>query len=318
MTESTKKRNLFILKIVLWLLAVCIVTGIAYFIPGISGALTSTYIAEFDNVFVSDKVDCFLVKNEKVTYSDKSGSVSYSVEEGTHVRKFTGVAKVGADVYTAEQPGMISFTADGYETYFTEENLMNITRDEAESFDIVKQNLVKTEASSGEPLFKAVDDKEWYLIFWIDKDEINEYIKNKSVSVVIEDKIKVSAVISDIYDQENEYMVVLKSREYYADLAEKRKVSAEVITVDEAGLLIRQKSIVTVDDNPGVYVKKINGDYKFVRVKILTLVDENAIVASGSFTETVDDAVTQVTTINSYDEILKNPKSIGKGGESVE
>lgn len=318
MTESTKKRNMFILKVVLWLLAVCIVTAIAYFIPGISGALTSTYIAEFDSVFVSDKVDCFVVKNEKVTYSDKNGSVSYSVEEGTHVRKFTGVAKVGADVYTAEQPGMISFTADGYETYFTEENLKNITRDEAESFDIVKQNLVKTEASAREPLFKAVDDKEWYLIFWIDKDEINKYIKDNRVSVVIEDKLEVSAVISDIYDQENEYMVVLKSREYYADLAVKRKVSAEVITVDEAGLLIKQKSIVTVDDQPGVYVKKINGDYKFVRVKILTLVDENAIVASGTFSETVDDAVTQVTTINSYDEILKNPKSLGKGGESVE
>lgn len=318
MTESTKKRNKFIFKAVLWFLAVCIVTAIAYFIPGISGALTSTYLAEYDRVFVSDKVECFLVKNEKITYSDKSGAVSYSVEEGTHVRKFAGVAKVGADVYTAEQPGLISFTADGYETYFIEENIKNITRDEAESFDIVNQNLVKSEAAAGDPLFKAVDDKEWYLIFWIDKDDVNKYIKNNEVSVVIDEKLKVSAVVSDIYDQENEYMVVLRSREYFQDLAVTRKVSAEVITVDEAGLLIKQKSIVTQDDQPGVYVKQINGDYKFVRVKILTLVDENAIVASGTFNETVDDVTKQVTTINSYDEILKNAKSIGKGGESVE
>ena len=67
-----------------------------------------------------------------------------------------------------------------------------------------------------------------------------------------------------------------------------------------------------------LYVKQINGDYKFVRVKILTLVDENAIVASDTFNEMKGDLMEQVKTIKLYDEVLKNGKSMNKGGEEVE
>lgn len=318
MTENKKRFNKYIIYAVLWLLAVCVVTAIAYFIPGISGALTSSYLAEYDKVFVSDEVECFLVKDEIVTYSNRRGATSYSVEEGTHVRKYTVVAKLGADVYTSEQPGMVSYTADGYESYFIEENIKNITKDEATSFSISNSDLLKQTVESGEPLFKVVDDKKWFLIFWIGKDDVNKYVKGNSVDVVIDGKLKIKAVVSDIYDQNEEYLVALESREYYKELPSKRIVNAEVITVDQEGLLIKQKSIVTVDGEPGVYVKQINGDYKFQRVKILSLSDENAIVAAGTFTETVDDVTKQVTTINAYDEILKNAKSTGKGGESVE
>ncbi|MBQ4339741.1 MAG: HlyD family efflux transporter periplasmic adaptor subunit [Firmicutes bacterium] len=318
MKEKTKDRKKFILRAVLWFLAVCLLTSLLYFIPGISGALNSTYIAEYDSVFVSDEVECYLVKNEKITYSNKSGTVSYAINEGTHVRKYTVVAKIGSDVYTSEQPGLISYSADGYESYFTEDNIPNIKKEEAESISFSNQELGKNQVVSGDPLFKAVDDKEWFVVFWIDKEDVNQYVKGNKVSVIIDDALEIKATINDIYDQENRYMVVLRTQEYFDKLAYTRKVKAEVVTVDQAGLFIQQKSIVTVDGQPGVYVKQINGDFEFVRVKVLSLIDENAIVADGTFTETVDEVTTQVKTINVYDEILKNAKSSDKGGEKVE
>ena len=319
MKESSKQTSKFIFRFFFWLLAVILIFVIAYCIPGISGVLTSTYIADYDTVFVSDEVECYLVKHESVISANTGGTLSCLLEEGVHVRKYTNAAKVGAEVYTTDRPGIVSYQIDGMEGYFTEDNLPNITREGIDSIvPAVTEDSDSETVQAGDPLFKTVDDKEWFVIFWISKEDSNKYTEGKSVDVVFDENHRVSAVVQDVYDQEKEYLVVLRGTEYLDYLHNARKLHAEVVTVNQTGLLIQQGSIVTLNGKPGVYVKQINGEYEFVRVKVLSLIDENAIVSSGSFTETVDDVTNQVRTINSYDEILKNAKSIDEGGEGVE
>lgn len=315
--RKTYQKRLLI-RCVLWFLAVLIVFAIAYFIPKVSGALKSNYVVHYDNVFVSDTVVAYLVKSEEVIYAERSGVPDYEMEEGEHIRSTSEVMKVGRRAYQAETPGILSYFVDGYETYFIKDNIQNITRKEVDKMDLEPKDTRLEEVTKGDPLFKITNDKEWYMIYWLSPEDSKHYSEGAFVDVILEEEKEISARVVNIYAQGDDNMIVLKTYDYYPDLAKKRTVNAEVVTVDETGLLVEQESIVTVDGNPGVYVKQLNGDYKFVRVKILTLVDENAIVASDTFNEMVGDLMNQVKTIKLYDEVLKNGKSMNKGGEEVE
>ena len=316
--DRKAKQKRLLIRCALWFLAVLIVFSIAYFIPKVSGVLKSTYVARYDNVFVSDKVDVCLVRTETVTYAERSGKPEYLMEEGVHARAPSEVMKVGRRAYTADTPGTLSYSVDGYETYFIRDNIQNITRKEVEDMDLEPRGTKKEEVTKGDPLFKIVDEKEWYMIFWLSPEDSKHYTEGAFVNVILDEELEIRARIVNIYAQGDDNMIVLKTYDYYKDMAKKRTVPAEVVAVDETGLQVKQSSIVTVDGNPGVYVKQINGDYKFVRVKILTLVDENAIVASDTFNEMKGDLMEQVKTIKLYDEVLKNGKSMNKGGEEVE
>ncbi len=318
MEKNSKRYNKIIAYGILWALALSVVLMVVYGIPEIGGTLKSTYVAEYDRVYVSNETQCYLVKDELITYANAAGTAAYYVEQGTHIRKYTEVMSVGSASYTSDKAGILSYTADGYETFFIKDNFQNITKETVGEFTIENQKLAKETIASGEPIFKVVDDKEWYIVFWIDKEEMDKYTKGNSVSVLIDDNHRVNAEIYDIYEQKDGYLVVLESGEYYDKLAETRTINAEVVLVDQQGLLIKQKSIVTVDGQPGVFVKQLNGKYEFVRVKILTLADDDAIVAAGSFSEMSGEVMERVETINAYDEILKNPKSVDKGGEKSE
>ena len=314
--KSYQKRLLS--RAVLWFLAVLIVFAIAYFIPKVSGALKATYVVHYDNVFVSDKVEACLVKDETVVYAERSGIPDYELEEGEHIRSTAEVMKVGRRGYLAGTPGILSYYTDGYETYFIKDNIQNITRKKVNDMDLEPKSARQEEVTKGDPLYKIADDKEWYMIYWLSEDDSKHCSEGAFVDVILEETSEIRARIVNIYAQDDYNMIVLKTFDYYPDLAKKRVVNAEVVTVDETGLLVEQSSIVTVDGNPGVYVKQLNGDYKFVRVKILTWVGDNAIVASDTFNEMVGELMEQVTTIKLYDEVLKNGKSMNKGGEKVE
>ena len=314
--KANQKRLL--VRCALWFLAVLIVFSIAYFIPKVSGALKSTYVARYDNVFVSDKVELYLVRSETVTYAERSGTPHYLMKEGVHARATSEVMKVGRRAYMADTPGILSYSTDGYETYFVWDNIQNITRKDVDDMDLEPKNSKKEEVTRGDPLFKIVDEKEWYMIYWLSPEDSKHYTEGAFVNVILDEELEINARIVNIYAQGDDNMIVLKTYDFYPNMAKKRTVEAEVVAVDETGLQVKQSSIVTVDGNPGVYVKQINGDYKFVRVKILTLVGENAIVASDTFNEMKGDLMEQVKTIKLYDEVLKNGKSMNKGGEEVE
>lgn len=315
MIKYSKRFNKLIIRALIWLALVVFVIVIAYFIPDVNSALTSTYIAKYDSVFVSGKYECYFVKNEKLTKAKNGGTVSYQIEEGEHVRTNDMILKVGKKSYTAQQAGLVSFSSDGYETYFTEDNLAKITHKDAKSSHPDNKNLVRTEAEKGDVVFKTVDDKRWFMIFWVGENELNLFAKNKTVDVIFDSDNRVEATVFDVLEQDKEYMVVLKSIEYYPQMATARKAKPEIISINQDGLVIKQKSIVTDGDKQGVYVKQINGDYEYVRVKVYSTFEDKAIVASGTFTEMVDGQMYTVSTINSYDEILKNAKGMDKGGE---
>lgn len=316
MYESKIKTKRFMLRVAIWALAVLVVCLICYCIPGLFQALTPTYTAQYDTMRQSSTQECYLVKDEQIVYSDHTGTASYTYGEGEYVRKLLQVCTVNNNPYTTPQSGTVTYTVDGLEAYFVGENIPNITKSEVKSLGTDRQQLGTDQVNRGDPLFKVVDDKQWFLIFWVGQDESAKYTQGKSVEVVIDKENKIKAVIDAIYEQDKEHMIVLRTNDYYPGLACNRVLDAEIVTVNETGIIIEQGSIATRDGQEGVYVKKVDGDYKFVRIKAHSIVDDKAIVANGSFTETDEDGnVKVVDTINLYDEILRNPKNKDKGGD---
>ena len=293
---------------IMWFLAVALLVAIAYVFPGIWGTLKETYLAEYDNIYVSQEAECYLVRDESVIYAENAGDISYYYEEGTRVRKGTAVLEVGSKVYTEPETGTIGYYIDGQEEYFNPDRISEMKQFEVDVMDLEAENVVAETAEEGQPLYKTIAGNYWYLVFWCDKETVVNYNKESSVSVVMGNS-KITARITDIIEQAEQYLVVLKTSRYYEDYTKVRKIDAEVVTVDEQGLRLKAQSLVTIDGQPGVYVKQINGTYKFTPVKIYMISGEDVLVAKDSYNVTTEEGTTRVTTVSVYDEILTNGSS---------
>ncbi len=293
----------------IWFLAVAVLVAVAYVFPGIWGSLAETYVAQYSNVLVSQEVECYLVRDESVTVAENAGDIAYYYDEGTKVRKGTTVLRVGERPYQEAQTGTIGYYVDGQEEYFNPRRLSQMRKSEMESMNLQTENVVAQTAEEGQILFKTIAGNYWYLVFWCDNETVVNYNKGNSVGVVLGDS-RIEAVVDDIITQNQDYLVVLKTSRYYENYTKDRKLDAQIITVDEEGLRLKSQSLVTVDGKPGVYVKQINGEYKFTPVHIYMISGEDVLVAMDSYTETTDEGSQKVTTVSAYDEILTNGSSL--------
>jgi len=206
--------------------------------------------------------------------------------------------------YVSRQNGVVSYYIDGLESEFTPENMALLSREKVQRLNIEVQNLARETTLANEPLYKIVDHKKWYAVFWVAPTNIAKYEKDKKATLNLP-LGQVVGKVYDILDHGGQFLVILEFNRYYEDFARIRKVDAEVVTSDYSGLIIRNESLTSKDGQPGVYVKDKSGEYVFKPVKIITSDGEYSLVEASYF-YTSDGAV-KVETVNIYDEILKNP-----------
>ncbi|MGI6731397.1 MAG: HlyD family efflux transporter periplasmic adaptor subunit [Anaerovoracaceae bacterium] len=207
--------------------------------------------------------------------------------------------------YISQRNGIVSYYVDGYESEFTPENMTLLTKEKLQNLSIETYNLARESTLANEPLFKLINHNEWYAVFWVAPENIIKYEKGKTAYLNLP-LGQVEGNIYDIIDANGEWLVILKFNRYYEDFAKIRKVEAEVVTSDNKGLTIKNESITTVDGEPGVYVKGKSGEFVFTPVKIITSDGEWSLVEVSYFYK--DNGETRVSTVNIYDEILKNPQ----------
>lgn len=217
--------------------------------------------------------------------------------------KATNGAALVADNYICQTNGVISYYIDGYESEFTPENMGLLSREKVQNLSFDVQNVARETTLMKEPLYKVVDNKKWYAVFWVAPENIVKYEKGHKATLNLP-LGQVDGTIYDIIDDKGYWLVILEFNRYYEEFAQIRKAEAEVVTSDYSGLIIQNESITTKDNQPGVYVKDKSGEYVFKPVKIITSDGEWSLVeVSYYYTETGD----KVETVNIYDEILKKP-----------
>lgn len=238
-------------------------------------------------------------KKEYIKATDKSAKEEILSQQSA----IAGTGMV-PDQYISQTNGVVSYYIDGYESEFTPENMALLTKDKVEKLTFDVQNLARKNTLTNEPLFKLVDNKEWYAVFWVEPQNIVKYQKNKTAYLNLP-LGQVEGTIYDIIDDNGEWLVILKFNRYYDEFAKLRKIDTEVVTSDYKGLTIRNESITTKGGQPGVYVKDKSGQYVFKPVKIITSDGEWSLVEVSYFYS--KDGSEKVETVNTYDEILKRP-----------
>jgi len=240
--------------------------------------------------------------NQKKDYIQATDNAAK--EEIVKQNKSVNGTGVVPENYISQTNGVISYYIDGYESEFTPENIALLSREKVQGLNIEVQNLVRETTLSKEPLYKVVDNKKWYAVFWVAPENIVKYEKGHKATINLP-LGQVDGTIYDILDDNGQWLVVLEFNRYYEEFAKIRKIDAEVITSDYSGLIIENESIASKDGQTGVYVKDKSAEYVFKPVKIITSDGEWSLVEVSYYY--TDDGATKVETVNIYDEILKKP-----------
>ena len=255
-----------------------------------------------DNQVLSAKLDQQIQRlNQKKSYIQANDAAAKDeIMKQNLSANSTGVIP---DNYTCQANGIVSYYIDGYESEFTPENMALLSQIKIQNLDFDAQNLARRTTLAKEPLYKVVDNKKWYAVFWVAQENIVKYEKGNKATINLP-LGSVDGSIYDILDDGGQWMVIMEFNRYYQEFAQIRKVDAEVITSDYSGLIIRNASITTKDGQPGVYVKDKSGEYVFKPVNIITSDGEWSLVEVSYFYTKNGD---KVDTVNIYDEILKKP-----------
>ncbi|QIB69012.1 hypothetical protein Ami103574_06595 [Aminipila butyrica] len=326
-----KKRGLL-----LYLIVVIILGVVTQLVPQVTGALTKTEILQYENMQITDDVTCYFVRNETVHLAQTAGTINYYIENGIKVRKNTKILDItphaaSADAETkygdmitrlgssdvtltqmsSAKTGVVSYYVDGYEGYFTPEKMERIKYENVKDVEFKPVNLTRKTTLAGEPLFKICENNYWYMIAWVEPGNIAKYEVGRSVKADLP-MGQVKATVEQIVDQGEKWLVIMKTTVFYEDFDKLRSTKATIITQDYSGITVRNSSITTEKGVIGVYIKSKNGDFIFKPVNIITSDGDYSLVSVSNF---YDKEGKEVSTVEIYDEILKNPKQDYKSDE---
>ena len=210
------------------------------------------------------------------------------------------------DTYLISKPGIISYSMDGYECEMSPYTMKLLDREKAEKIDAEVSDLSRETTRYGEPLFKIIDNSEWYAVMWIDERDLGNISEKNLFCMKLPDGDATGRVYS-ISESDGEIMVIMRFNAYYDSLSSLRKIQTEVISSDCSGLMIRNSFITSKDGQPGLHVLGVAGDSEFVPIKVKGTDGEYSIVESGSYylydEETGESQ--RYETVGVYDEIEK-------------
>ncbi len=285
---------------------------VIYVVPQVSGIFVETYTAEYGILEVSQNSSFIAVRNEKLYVSDNSGTVSRAASSGKLVRRNSHIVDVGGTGYYCQKRGLISYFYDGLEEVYTPENMQTITEKNLELSDEEKQSYEVKECSegsieSGSPIFKIVDNKDWYLVCWVDATEAESWNEGSSITIEFEDTTRIKMKISQKNSQGQKVQLILSCNRYYEKFDRIRMGSCKLIKTSRSGIILETDSITEKDGQKGVYVKSKRLDRaSFVPVKVLLTNGDKTVVEKNFFN---DEEGNQVETVENYDEILKQPET---------
>ena len=347
--------------ITFFVLALIVLYVIIYLVPSVTGMLDSTYVVEYGVLSIHDDTTGFLIRNETVYAAETSGMVNRIQEEGALVRRGTRVIDISAAsapvpgdrlreiknsldglMYSShgnlsQSGGIVSYFVDGFENKINTENALYYRKVDFEGVTQDKVVHLGTNAIEGYPVFKLVDNTNWYLIAYVPKQSEGNYVEGRKVDVILskpketteegteeeteesdseeENYGSVEMRIVSAEEEDGSIRLVLQSNRFFSGLGELRTANCRIVSASVRGLLVESASIIEEDGKPGVYVKTKTGRYEFVPINILGVNDKTTVVSDMYF---YDEEGVWTSTIGPFDDILKDPSKRDKDADAEE
>ena len=304
------KNNRLKLMLLAYAVVFVILYVIIYVVPRVSGIFLETYTAEYGTLEVSQESSDMAVRDEKLYVSDNGGAVSRAAAQGRLMRKNSHIVDVGGVKHYSQQKGIVSYYYDGLEGVYTPENMQTITEADLELTDEEKQTYAVRECSqgtveSGSPIFKIVDNKEWYLVCWLSAAEAEDIEAGRSITVEFDDGKQLKMKVMQVNPQGQNRQLILSCNRYYEKFDSIRSGTCRLIKSSKSGIIVDSDSIVEEDGQKGVYVmSKQLDEASFVPVKVLLSHGDKTVVEKNYF---INVEGQKVSTVENYDEILKKP-----------
>ncbi len=288
-----------------------------YIVPRVSDIFVETYVAEYGILEAGVDADCLFVRDEAVYKAQNAGIVKRVIGQGRLMRSGSKIVTLAGTGYYTESRGVVSYFYDGMENSLTPDNIENITQTSLEKTqtDEFKVNDCKKDASAGDAIFKIVDNKEWYLLAWLDADKADGFEEGHNVTVDFKDGTRLKMKLKALTDEGSKKKIVLSCNRYYEFFDKYRAKNCRLIRSSRSGILLETSSIAKEDGTKGVYVKDKFSNYNFTPISILAQDGEVTAVEKNYF---YDSEGKTVSTVKNYDEILKGSENADEAKRSEE
>ncbi|MGM0378225.1 MAG: HlyD family efflux transporter periplasmic adaptor subunit [Bacillota bacterium] len=205
--------------------------------------------------------------------------------------------------------GVVSKTFDSLENRLNLSNLYvtnyeNIYNRKI-NFDVKSSGEIKKSSK----VYKIIDNYSFYIVNIIPKNDIKLYKKGDSLINSVDIEIngeKYSASVYDCFENFSNGALVLELNETFDDFYKKRKLRTKVFSSDFEGIEVKNSSIVSKNEQTGVYKKTVTDEIIFVPIKIIKKKEDFSIVQKDYFYKRVNEKSKKISSIKENDEIMSN------------
>lgn len=218
-------------------------------------------------------------------------------------------------VYKSEIAGIVSYKVDNLEDVYTEEKIPDMDyefiRNNPTSIQVGQQNTVKT----GDPLYKLIDNFSYRLAIPVDEmDKLGSYAVGEKINLLINSRTTLDGTVERINKTENTGVIIVALKDKLSELGYDRVVDASIIRNKISSYVIKTKSVVEVNNQPGVYIRELNGIVKFRPIDIVSQGDIDTIVETGDNKGYIEDVnKKKVRTVSVFDDVIDEPGNIEEG-----
>ncbi len=218
--------------------------------------------------------------------------------------------------FNSDVSGIVSYTIDGLEMIYTPNKLTDFYPN---NFKVLDEHLVDVYTQKyvkiGEPLYKIIDNYEWYVAGLItNKGVLDSFQDKTSLIISLDDSdYEIKAEIYKINSENDSGVLVLRLNKLLYEFYKKRFVNIKIVLNEYKGLKIPTEAIVSNNGINGVYIRSIGGITKFRAIEILGQDNEFTIVKELTgyikpFTESK-----KIYYLSIYDEIIIDGDKVTEG-----
>lgn len=217
--------------------------------------------------------------------------------------------------YYSRDAGVVSFRIDGYEEVFKYSDRKEYSFQDLKDKPAKKNLLDNKHFEYNEPIFKIINNFEWYLLIDATKvKDVESYELGNLITIKYKEK-EVKGRVENIFKEAGKVNLLCKFNTDFEEFYDKRFLSVEIIRDKNYGFKLPKKAIGEFENQKGVYIRQTSGVVKFKPVEIIKEDSEYIYVSAGDEQGYISVGLEdeKVKTISRFDEVIINNIKMKEG-----
>lgn len=252
------------------------------------------------------EIDSLVTKKSKIA-GEASPQGSYLRKLIDERKKYETDLNSGAEYVKAPMSGIVSYRVDGLEDTLTPDNFGSLNKEYLENLNLNTGKIV----ASNEECGKVIDNFEGYIATISGSEEAKNAKVGDKVKVRLSNNAEIQAEITNIIEENQERLIILKVQKQIEELINYRKITFDLIWWSASGLKVPNQAIVQ-ENNLNYVIRNRAGYLSKILVKVKKQGDKYSIVDTYTAEELKklglsNAEISSYKKITLYDEILINP-----------